>query len=66
MHTDEITKGAEKILAGFGSKAEEISPVIANMLERISKNNAAFDLKKREIEKELDSGARTTQHRLHL
>jgi len=66
MHTDEITKGAEKILAGFDSLAEDISPVIANMLERISKNNAAFAVKKRELEKELNGGARTTRHRLHL
>lgn len=66
MHTDDITKGAEKILAGFGNITGEISPVIASMLERISHENAVFNVKKRELEKELSNDARATRHRLHL
>lgn len=66
MQTDEITKAAEKILAGFTNISAEMSPVINHMLEKISKQNVAFDLKKHEIEKEISRGAKTTRHRLHL
>jgi hypothetical protein len=66
MNTDELTKSAEKMLFGFDNVAKELTPYIQRMLNQINSKNEAFDAKKNDIDKEIDRGARTTRHRLHL
>ena len=66
MLSDELTKGAEKMLSGFDGMAKELTPYIERMLDQINSKNVAFDGKKNDINKEIDNGARTTRHRLHL
>jgi hypothetical protein len=66
MITDELTKSAEKILSEFDDMAKELTPYIERMLNQINSKSEAFDNKKNHLNKEIDRGARTTRHRLHL
>lgn len=66
MLTDELIKSAEKILSGFDDVTKEMVPVVERMFNKISSANEVFDNKKEQLNKEIDRGARTTQHRLHL
>jgi hypothetical protein len=66
MITEEITKNAEKILSEFNVVANELTPYIEKMLNQMNSKHEAFHDKKSLLNKEIDSGARTTKHRLHL
>ncbi len=66
MNTDELTKSAEKILSEFDGLAKELTPYIAKMLNQINSKSEAFDNQKNHLNREIDSSARTTRHRLHL
>jgi hypothetical protein len=66
MVTDEFIKSAEKIISEFNDMAKELTPYIERMLNRINNKNEAFDSQKDHLNKEIDRGARTTKHRLHL
>jgi hypothetical protein len=66
MITDEFAKSAEKILSEFDNMAKELTPYIEKMLNQIDSKSAAFQAKKNNINKEINNGARTTRHRLHL
>lgn len=66
MLADELIKSTEKILSNFDDATKEMAPYIERMFDKINRNNEAFDAKKEQLSKEIDSGARTTKHRLHL
>lgn len=66
MHTDKLTECAEKILSNFDNAAKELMPHIEKMLNKINSKSEGFETKKDIISKDIERGARTTQHRLHL
>lgn len=66
MVTDELIKSAEKIISEFDDMAKELTPSIVRILNRINSKNEEFDIQKDRLDKEIDRGARTTKHRLHL
>jgi hypothetical protein len=66
MLADELIKSAEKMLSGFDDATKEMTPYIERMFDKINSKNETFDSKKEQFNKEIERGARTTQHRLHL
>jgi len=66
MLADELIKSTEKILSRFDDTAKEMTPYIERMFDKINRKSEAFGVKKDLLNKEIDSGARTTKHRLHL
>lgn len=66
MDTQEFTKSAEKMLLGFDNIAKELAPHVERVLDMAEQQSKDFERKKNNIEKDIDSGARTTRHRLHL
>ncbi|MGZ5011533.1 MAG: hypothetical protein ACXV74_11285 [Methylobacter sp.] len=66
MLADDLIKSTEKILSSFEDATKEMTPYIERMFDKINRKNEAFDTKKDRLSKEIDSGARTTKHRLHL
>jgi len=66
MLADELIKSTEKILSSFDDATKEMTPYIERMFDKINRKNETFDTRKEQLNKEIDRGARTTQHRLHL
>lgn len=66
MLTDELIKSTEKILSHFDDATKEMTPYIERMFDKINRKNKAFDAKKEHLNEEINHGARTTKHRLHL
>ncbi|MGZ8907882.1 MAG: hypothetical protein ACXW1U_19445 [Methylobacter sp.] len=66
MLADDLIKSTEKILSSFDDATKEMAPYIERMFDKINRKHEAFDVKKDQLNKEIDSGARTTKHRLHL
>lgn len=66
MLADELIKSTEKILSRFDDATKEMTPYIERMLDKINRRNEAFDARKEKHNEEIDRGARTTKHRLHL
>lgn len=66
MLADDLIKSTEKILSSFDDATKEKATYIERMFDKINRNTEAFDAKKDQLSKEIDSGARTTKHRLHL
>jgi hypothetical protein len=66
MNTDELTRSAEKMLSGFDDAVKELTPHIVEMLDKIKNKSEEFESQREVITKEIDRGARTTKHRLHL
>lgn len=66
MRADEFTESAEKLIAGFERMASDLLPTVKSVMKRIDRQRIAFEKNKKQIEKEIESGARTTKHRLHL
>lgn len=66
MLTDELIKSTEKVLSRFDDATKEMTPYLERMFDKINRKSEAFDAKKEQLSKEIDSGARTTKHRLHL
>lgn len=66
MRTDKLIECAEKVLSGFDDATKELTPHIEKILDNISSKSEAFEIQKRNINKDIERGARTTRHRLHF
>jgi hypothetical protein len=66
MDTEQLTNSAERMLLEFDEMAKELTPHIERILNQVKNKSVEFDAKKDNFNKEINSGARTTRHRLHL